>query len=63
MGLNGGQNAVIIVSSVFPTLAVIVLLLRVRARSITSKKLKADDYWVVVATVCLVRRTFLIGLS
>ena len=51
MGLNSNQNTVIIVSSVFPALAIIVTLLRVRARSITSKRLQADDYWLVVATV------------
>ena len=51
MGLNRGQDTVIIVSSVFPALAIIAMLLRIRARSITSKRLQADDYWLVVATV------------
>jgi hypothetical protein len=51
MGLNRAQDTVIIVSSVFPALAIIAMLFRIRARSITSKRLQADDYWLVVATV------------
>jgi hypothetical protein len=51
MDLNRSQNTVIIVLSMFPALAIIALLLRVRARSITSKRLQADDYWLMIATV------------
>jgi len=54
MGLNRAQDTVIIVSSVFPALAIIAMLLRIRARSITSKRLQADDYWLVVATAVTV---------
>ena len=60
MALNGSQSTVIIASTILPTLAILALLLRVRARSITSKSLKADDYWLVAATVGRSWRTLLL---
>ena len=51
MTLHGKQAVLLAIPIIFPVLAIIFVALRLRARAITSEPFKANDYFIVVATV------------
>ena len=51
MALTDKQTAIVIVSVLFPLTSVLMVALRLRARVLTTERVKADDYWIVAATV------------
>jgi hypothetical protein len=52
MALNSKETALVVASILFPFLAAFFTILRFRARSKSLAPRKADDYWLVAATVC-----------
>ena len=51
MAFTDKQTAIIVVSVLFPLTAVLLVGFRLRARVLTSERIKADDYWIVMAVV------------
>jgi hypothetical protein len=51
MAFTDKQAAIIVISVLFPLTAVLLVGLRLRARVLTSERIKADDYWIVTAVV------------
>ena len=51
MAFTEKQTAIVVVSVLFPLTAVLLVGLRLRARVLTSERIKADDYWIVTAVV------------
>ena len=51
MAFTDKQTAIIVISVLFPLTAVLLVGLRLRARVLTSERIKADDYWIMTAVV------------
>jgi hypothetical protein len=51
MALTEKQIAIVVISVLFTLAAVLMVGLRLRARVLTSERIKADDYWIVTAAV------------
>ena len=51
MALTEKQTAIVVISVLFPLTAVTLVGLRLRARVLTSERIKADDYWIVTGAV------------
>jgi hypothetical protein len=51
MAFTEKQTAIIVISVLFPLTATLLVGLRLRARVLTSERIKADDYWIVTAVV------------